>query len=118
MCRTSWSLFCLCLVSEPDGSTWTPPAPPPNLSVQQPPSGNKNDEDRGRPRKKRSRWGIAKTEIPGMPASISNDLTPQQQKAYIGKCSYIIITFFSSMLSSVILMSQKGKFVYLFGVMN
>jgi len=53
-----------------------------------------------------------------MPASISNDLTPQQQKAYIGKCSYIIITFFSSMLSSVILMSQKGKFVYLFGVMN
>lgn len=45
------------------------------------------DEGRGRPRKKKSRWGQpdAKTVIPGMPAAVPSGLTDQQQKAYIGE---------------------------------
>ncbi|XP_076802102.1 splicing factor 1-like isoform X1 [Clavelina lepadiformis] len=48
-------------------------------------SGGSTNHERGRQRKKKSRWGnvTLKTEIPGMPATIPTHLTPEQQKAYI-----------------------------------
>lgn len=44
------------------------------------------DDGRGRPRKKRSRWSTpdVKTEIPGIPAKIPANLSNQQQRIYIG----------------------------------
>lgn len=50
-------------------------------------SGGSTNHERGRQRKKKSRWGnvTLKTEIPGMPATIPTHLTPEQQKAYIGE---------------------------------
>ena len=55
-----------------------------------------SSETRGRPRKKKSRWGQpdAKTVIPGMPAAVPAGLTDQQQKAYIGKAIYSYSLFF------------------------
>nr|NP_001123334.1 zinc finger protein ZF(CCHC)-13 [Ciona intestinalis]FAA00134.1 TPA: zinc finger protein [Ciona intestinalis] len=59
------------------GNNWNQP--------QAQPKPQESQEDRGRPKKKRSRWSSAavKTEIPGMPASVSSNLTPHQQRAYI-----------------------------------
>ncbi|XP_078490212.1 zinc finger protein ZF(CCHC)-13 isoform X2 [Ciona intestinalis] len=59
------------------GNNWSQP--------QAQPKPQESQQDRGRPKKKRSRWSSAavKTEIPGMPASVSSNLTPHQQRAYI-----------------------------------
>lgn len=42
-----------------------------------------------RKKKRKSRWGTEdkRTFIPGMPTTMPPNLSPEQQQAYIGKCS-------------------------------
>lgn len=61
-------------------ATQSQPTPPASLN-----SSSGGDADRGRPRKKKSRWATetVKTVVPGMPTTMPTNLTPQQERAYI-----------------------------------
>ena len=75
----------MCTIGKSDD--WKAPEQSPNKPREAPVQKSTSSDDRGRPRKKRSRWGQpdAKTVIPGMPAAVPAGLTEQQQKAYIGE---------------------------------
>nr|XP_039249211.1 splicing factor 1-like [Styela clava] len=58
-------------------------APPPQPSM--PTTPQQTSDERGRPRKKRSRWSTpeVKTDIPGIPSTMPANLSKEQQQAYI-----------------------------------
>ncbi len=67
-----------------------PPAPPPPSSTE-----SSNEPAQPKKRKRKSRWGDVeeKTNIPGMPASLPSNVTPEQKEQYL--CKFFKFYFIS-----------------------